>query len=46
MTGSLSQAGGGTTAELSYAVCGLRAGGFRDIPTVADAGTTGFDERL
>jgi uncharacterized protein YndB with AHSA1/START domain len=32
MTWSLSQAGGGTTVELSDAVGGFRAGGFRDIP--------------
>ena len=36
MTWNLAQAGGGTTVELTYAVGGFRAGGFRDIPTVVD----------
>lgn len=36
MTWRLSQADGGTTVELTYAVGGFRAGGFRDLPTVVD----------
>jgi uncharacterized protein YndB with AHSA1/START domain len=46
MTWSLSQAGGGTTVELSYAVGGFRAGGFRDIPTVVDGVLRGQLARL
>jgi uncharacterized protein YndB with AHSA1/START domain len=46
MTWSLSQAGGGTTVELSYAVGGFRAGGFRDIPTVIDGVLRGQLARL
>jgi len=36
MTWSLSPAGGGTAVELSYAIGGFRAGGFRDLPTILD----------
>ena len=46
MTWSLLQAGGGTTVELSYAVGGFRAGGFRDIPTVVDGVLRGQLARL
>jgi uncharacterized protein YndB with AHSA1/START domain len=46
MTWSLSQAGGGTAVELSYAVGGFRAGGFRDIPTVVDGVLRGQLARL
>jgi uncharacterized protein YndB with AHSA1/START domain len=46
MTWSLSQAAGGTTVELSYAVGGFRAGGFRDIPTVVDGVLRGQLARL
>jgi uncharacterized protein YndB with AHSA1/START domain len=46
MTWSLSQAGGGTTVELSYAIGGFRAGGFRDIPTVVDGVLRGQLARL
>ena len=46
MTWSLSQAGGGTRVELSYAVGGFRAGGFRDIPTVVDGVLRGQLARL
>jgi uncharacterized protein YndB with AHSA1/START domain len=46
MTWSLSQAGGGTAVELSYAVGGFRAGGFSDIPTVVDGVLRGQLARL
>jgi uncharacterized protein YndB with AHSA1/START domain len=46
MTWNLSQAGGGTTVELDYAVGGFRAGGFRDIPTVVDSVLRGQLARL
>lgn len=46
MTWSLSQAGGGTTVELTYTVGGFRAGGFRDIPTVVDGVLRGQLARL
>ena len=46
MTWNLSQAGGGTTVELIYAVGGFRAGGFRDIPTVVDGVLRGQLARL
>lgn len=36
MTWKLSQAGDGTTVELTYAVGGFRVGGFRDLPPVVD----------
>jgi uncharacterized protein YndB with AHSA1/START domain len=46
MTWNLLQAGGGTTVELSYAVGGFRAGGFRDITTVVDGVLRGQLARL
>ena len=46
MTWNLLQAGGGTTVELTYAVGGFRAGGFRDIPTVIDGVLRGQLARL
>ena len=46
MTWNLLQAGGGTTVELSYAVGGFRAGGFRDLPTVVDGVLRGQLGRL
>jgi uncharacterized protein YndB with AHSA1/START domain len=36
MTWTLSQVGGATRVELSYAVGGFRVGGFRDLPAVVD----------
>jgi uncharacterized protein YndB with AHSA1/START domain len=46
MTWALSQAGGGTTVELSYTAGGFRAGGFRDIPAVIDGVLRGQLARL
>jgi uncharacterized protein YndB with AHSA1/START domain len=46
MTWSLAEAGGGTTVELTYAVGGFRAGGFRDLPTVVDGVLRGQLARL
>jgi uncharacterized protein YndB with AHSA1/START domain len=46
MTWNLSQASGGTTVEMSYAVGGFRAGGFRDLPTVVDGVLRGQLGRL
>jgi uncharacterized protein YndB with AHSA1/START domain len=46
MTWTLSQAAGGTAVELTYAVGGFRAGGFRDIPTVVDRVLRGQLARL
>ena len=46
MTWNLVQAGGGTTVELTYAVGGFRAGGFRDIPTAVDGVLRGQLTRL
>lgn len=46
MTWSLSEAGSGTTVELTYTVGGFRVGGFRDIPTVVDGVLRGQLGRL
>lgn len=46
MTWNLSLAGDGTKVELTYAVGGFRAGGFRDMPTVVDGVLRGQLERL
>ncbi|HJZ72291.1 MAG TPA: SRPBCC domain-containing protein [Vicinamibacterales bacterium] len=46
MTWNLTQAGGGTTVEVSYTVGGFRAGGFRDLPTVVDGVLRGQLARL
>src|SRR5262245_32756158 len=46
MTWNLSQAGSGTTVELTYTVGGFRAGGFRDLPTVVDGVLRGQLARL
>ena len=46
MTWNLLQAGGGTTVELTYAVGGFRAGGFRDMSTVVDGVLRGQLARL
>lgn len=46
MTWNLSQSGGGTTVEMSYAVGGFRAGGFRDMPAVVDGVLRGQLARL
>jgi uncharacterized protein YndB with AHSA1/START domain len=46
MTWNLLSAGGVTTVELTYAVGGFRAGGFRDLPTVVDGVLRGQLARL
>ena len=46
MTWALSQAGGGTTVEMTYTVGGFRAGGFRDMPTIVDGVLRGQLARL
>ena len=46
MSWSLLQNGGGTAVELSYAVGGFRAGGFRDLATVVDGVLRGQLARL
>jgi uncharacterized protein YndB with AHSA1/START domain len=46
MSWNLQQTGGGTAVELSYAVGGFRAGGFRDLATVVDGVLRGQLARL
>lgn len=46
MTWNLSEAGDGTTVELTYAVGGFRVGGFRDLPSVVDGVLRGQLGRL
>ena len=46
MSWNLRQTGGGTAVELSYAVGGFRAGGFRDLATVVDGVFRGQLARL
>jgi len=46
MTWNLLSAGGVTTVELTYAVGGFRAGGFRDLPTDVDGVLRGQLARL
>jgi uncharacterized protein YndB with AHSA1/START domain len=46
MSWNLRQTGGGTAVELSYAVGGFRAGGFRDLATVVDGVLRGQLNRL
>lgn len=46
MTWSLSQAGEGTSVDMTYTVGGFRVGGFRDLPTVVDGVLRGQLGRL
>jgi len=46
MSWNLQQTGGGTAVELTYAIGGFRAGGFRDMATVVDGVLRGQLGRL